>query len=107
MAAVAMLTGCMKEEAQTSSEKTSKISVEIAETATKTYVEGEKIYWHETGEQLNIIYFADDNSYSRWGIYYEAINYANLVIEYAPLVVDRDPDFTEGDLEVVPLYAYG
>ena len=43
----------------------------------------------------------DDNSYSRWGIYYEAINYANLVIEYAPLVVDRDPDFTEGDLEVV------
>ena len=65
MAAVAMLTGCMKEEAQTSSEKTSKISVEIAETATKTYVEGEKIYWHETGEQLNIIYFADDNSSSR------------------------------------------
>ena len=65
MAAVAMLTGCMKEEAQTSSEKTSKISVEIAETATKTYVEGEKIYWHETGEQLNIIYFADDNSSNR------------------------------------------
>lgn len=43
----------------------------------------------------------DDNSYCKWGIYYEAINYANLVIEYAPLVVDRDPDFTEGDLEVV------
>ena len=43
----------------------------------------------------------DDNQYSRWGIYYEAINYANLVIEYAPLVVDRDPDFGEGDLDVV------
>ena len=43
----------------------------------------------------------DDNPYSRWGVYYEAINYANLVIEYAPLVVDRDPDFTEGDLDVV------
>lgn len=65
MAAVAMLTGCMKEEAQTPSEKTSKISVEIAETATKTYVEGEQIYWHESGEQLNIIYFADENSSSR------------------------------------------
>ena len=65
MAAVAMLTGCMKEEAQTSSEKTSKISVEIAETATKTYVEGEKIYWHETGEQLNIIYFADESTTRR------------------------------------------
>ena len=65
MAAVAMLTGCMKEEAQTPSEKTSKISVEIAETVTKTYVEGEQIYWHESGEQLNIIYFADENSSSR------------------------------------------
>lgn len=65
MAAVAMLTGCMKEEAQTPSEKTSRISIEIAETATKTYVEGEQIYWHESGEQLNIIYFADENSSSR------------------------------------------
>lgn len=65
MAAVAMLTGCMKEEAQTPSEKTSKISIEIAETATKTYVEGEQIYWHESGEQLNIIYFADESTTRR------------------------------------------
>ena len=65
MAAVAILTGCMKEEAQTPSEKTSKISVEIAETATKTYVEGEQIYWHESGEQLNIIYFADESTTRR------------------------------------------
>ena len=43
----------------------------------------------------------DENSFCQWGVFYEAINYANLVIEYAPLVVDRDPDFTEGDLEVV------
>ena len=43
----------------------------------------------------------DDNSYAHWGVYYEAINYANLVIEYAPLVVDRDPDFTEGELQTV------
>ena len=43
----------------------------------------------------------DENSFCHWGVFYEAINYANLVIEYAPLVVERDPDFTEGDLEVV------
>ncbi len=43
----------------------------------------------------------DDNSFNKWGIYYEAINCANLVLEYAPLVVERDPDFTEGDLDVV------
>lgn len=43
----------------------------------------------------------DDNSYCRWGIFYEAINYANLVLESAPQVVERDPDFSEGDLDVV------
>ena len=43
----------------------------------------------------------DENSYTKWGIFYEAINYANLVIEYAPLVIPRDPDFTQGDCDVV------
>ena len=48
--------------------------------------------------EANII---DENSYCRWGIFYEAINYANLVLESADQVVERDPDFSEGDLEVV------
>ena len=48
--------------------------------------------------EANII---DENSYCRWGIYYEAINYANLVLEDAPKVVESDPDFSEGDLSVV------
>ena len=43
----------------------------------------------------------DENQFCRWGIFYEAINYANLVLESAPQVVERDPDFTEGDLNVV------
>ena len=43
----------------------------------------------------------DENPYCNWSIYYSAIQTANLVIERAPMVVDRDPDFTEGDLEVV------
>lgn len=43
----------------------------------------------------------DENKYSNWSIFYEAINYANLVIESAPVVLERDPDFTEGDLQVV------
>lgn len=42
-----------------------------------------------------------ENQYTTWTIFYEAINYANLVIEYAPLVIDRDPNFTQGDLDVV------
>ncbi len=48
--------------------------------------------------EANIV---DENSYCRWGIFYEAINYANLVLESAPQVVERDPDFSEGDLDVV------
>ena len=48
--------------------------------------------------EANII---DENNYCRWGIFYEAINYANLVLESAPQVIERDPDFSEGDLEVV------
>lgn len=43
----------------------------------------------------------EENSYCSWAIYYEAIQTANLVIDRAPQVVDRDPDFTEGDLQVV------
>ena len=48
--------------------------------------------------EANII---DENSFSSWGIYYEAINYANLVLESAPKVGECDPDFSEGDLDVV------
>ena len=48
--------------------------------------------------EANII---DENGFCDWGIYYEAINYANLVLEGAPKVVESDPDFSEGDLDVV------
>lgn len=43
----------------------------------------------------------EDNSYCNWAIFYKAINYANMVIEFAPEVTERDPDFTEGDLKIV------
>ena len=43
----------------------------------------------------------EENSFCNWATYYSAIQTANLLIERAPQVVDRDPDFTEGDLAVV------
>lgn len=43
----------------------------------------------------------DDNSYCTWADFYQAINDANMVLEFAPEVVERDPDFTEGDLNIV------
>ena len=33
--------------------------------------------------------------------FYEAINYANLILETADRALETDPDFTEGDLAVV------
>ena len=43
----------------------------------------------------------DNNSYCTWSEFYQAINDANMVLEFAPEVVERDPDFTEGDLNIV------
>ena len=42
-----------------------------------------------------------NNSYARWDVFYRVINNCNIVLEYAPGVLDEDPDFTEGDLDVV------
>lgn len=64
-AVAAILAGCAQENEYTPSEKTHTLTVEVADEATKTYVEGEKIYWHESGEQLNIIYFADESTTRR------------------------------------------
>ena len=64
MAAAAMLAGCAKEAAY-NAEEASVLTVEVADNATKTYTEGGKIYWNGTGEQLNIIYFADESTTRR------------------------------------------
>lgn len=41
------------------------------------------------------------NSYADWGSFYSVINYCNTVLFYAPSVVDRDLNFTKGDLRRV------
>lgn len=68
LSAVALMAGCANEPIETpiELEKTTTVTVEVTpEQQTRTYTEGNKIYWDATGEQLNIIYFADDNSSSR------------------------------------------
>ena len=37
------------------------------------------------------------NMFSTWGNFYSVINYCNLVIDMAKDVIERDPDYTEGD----------
>ncbi|HRZ96401.1 MAG TPA: RagB/SusD family nutrient uptake outer membrane protein [Paludibacter sp.] len=41
------------------------------------------------------------NSYNSWGSFYTVINYCNTLLEYAPLVLDRDNNFTQDDLNRV------
>lgn len=64
-AAVAMLAGCAQEADYAPAEETATLQVEVSHPATKTYTEGDKIFWNETGEQLNIIYFADESTTRR------------------------------------------
>ena len=56
-----------------------------------------------SGDIKNIVEadIIDENGYCDWGIYYEAISCANIVLESVAPVVDRDPDFSEGDRDVV------
>ncbi len=57
-----------------------------------------------TAQKLKYIVEANlmsDNEYCSWSTFYRAINYANYVLEFAPLVPDRDPNFTEGDLDII------
>ena len=41
------------------------------------------------------------NGYNDWAVFYETINNCNIVMKFAPQVLDEDPDFTEGDLDVI------
>ena len=41
------------------------------------------------------------NSYNSWAPFYKIINNSNIVLKYAPGVLNEDPDFTQGDLDVV------
>ena len=43
----------------------------------------------------------ETNGYFNWEKFYKTINYCNMVLKYAPDVIDEDPDFTQGDLDVI------
>lgn len=40
------------------------------------------------------------NSYNDWSHFYAIINNCNIVMKFAPQVLEEDPDFTQGDLNV-------
>lgn len=62
-AAVALFAGCSKEVVNgNNEEEVVKVSVLASSPSTKTYVEGEKIYWSPTGDQLNVVYRGFDGN---------------------------------------------
>lgn len=48
----------------------------------------------------------DQNSLIHWGGFYEVINGANQLLKFSPQVVERDPSFTETDLQEIKAEAY-
>ena len=57
-----------------------------------------------TGYDLQRILDGDilpTNSYASWGAFYTTINYCNTLLYYAPLVLERDNNFTQADLNRV------
>jgi len=46
------------------------------------------------------------NSYCDWSSFYKVINQANMVIKYAPSVVDKDPSFNQGLMKSYVAEAY-
>jgi hypothetical protein len=67
------------------------------------------LIWGEVrGDGLSVNYTADldiikmanwnivpENKFCKWDKFYQVINYANMVLTYAPSVVDKDPSFSE------------
>jgi starch-binding outer membrane protein, SusD/RagB family len=52
-------------------------------------------------DQLNILNWniLPSNSYTDWAAFYKVINQANMVIKYAPSVMDKDPSFYQSVME--------
>ena len=55
---------------------------------------------------INEANLLETNSMYNWEHYYRTINYCNVVLKNSPGVMDEDPDFTQGDLDVVMGEAY-
>ncbi|MBO7468455.1 MAG: RagB/SusD family nutrient uptake outer membrane protein [Bacteroidaceae bacterium] len=41
------------------------------------------------------------NSFCSWSDFYSIINNCNIVMKFAPTVLEEDPDFTQGDMDVI------
>ena len=82
-AIAALLSSCVKSsDEQIFVEKKSTITIEALAAESRTYVEGTEIHWAEKGEQLNIIYFADESTTRRQSATHEDYTLKNNCAEF-------------------------
>ena len=52
-------------------------------------------------DNINVVNILPDNAYTSWGDFYAVINRCNLVLKHSPGVMEVDPEFTQGDYDVI------
>ena len=87
----ALLSSCVKNQSEINFvEGTKTIAVEVTADNSRTYFEGEQILWAASGEQLNVIYFADDSTTRRQSATHEDYTIKDNCAEFSA-------DFTTTD----------
>jgi len=54
-----------------------------------------------TLDNISAVNLLPTNRYNSWSAFYKVINNCNIVLNHAPDVMSEDPEFTEGDYQVV------
>ena len=90
-AIAALLSSCVKSsDEQIFVEKKSTITIEALAAESRTYIEGTEIRWAERGEQLNIIYFADESTTRRQSATHEDYTITNNCAEFTADITTTD-----------------
>ena len=58
-------------------------------------------YNDNTLDNISAVNLLPTNRYNTWGAFYKVINNCNIVLNHAADVLEEDPEFTQGDYEVV------
>lgn len=91
LAIAALLSSCVKSaDEQIVVEKSTTVAVEVAPAESRTFIEGTEIHWAESGEQLNIIYFADDSTTRRQSATHEDYTLTNNCAEFTADITATD-----------------
>ena len=90
-AIAALLSSCVKStDEQIVVEKSTTVAVEVVPAESRTFIEGTEIRWAESGEQLNIIYFADDSTTRRQSATHEDYTLTNNCAEFSADITATD-----------------